>query len=529
MAIPSGATKLRYIQATGEQRINTGFYPNQDTRLVCKISGLPNAAQSQSPFGTRTSTSSSDRFSFIAAGTGTYRSDFYNNNVAYSSGVSFDDAFVIDKNKNVTTLNGETSVTHTTGTFTASYPLWLFDMNTKGASSAPAEMCLWYCQIYDNGTLVRDFIPVQLSTGEVGMWDNVNSVFYGDAAGVGFVAGPLPHVASLAGEVGGTIVDGTIFPVIQGKTLVDGTAYDIMAGKTLVAGTAYDIGSSLPPVGTALNDMTWEEVRAISDAGLAADYFAVGDTKTIIINGTVNGYTFSNLSIDAFIIGIDHNSAIEGTNRIHFQIGKINGTDVCLVDNGYSLAANIVDSTGAAAFYMIDPELSADVENTGGWKSCYGRSTVLGSDSAPTSPRASTLLAALPSDLRAVMKSVTKYTDNKGDVDTYGTASCVTATTDYLPLLCEYELYGVRSDDTANAMQLKLGANPYEANYTKQYDYYAAGNSRLKRKHTVTTRVTYWWLRSPQGKIYFTVVNTDGTSTLSSNSNRQGLAPAFAV
>ena len=41
------------------------------------------------------------------------------------------------------------------------------------------------------------------------------------------------------------------------------------------------------------------------------------------------------------------------------------------------------------------------------------RSKVLGSASSPTSPTANTLLAALPADLRAVMKSCTKYTDNK--------------------------------------------------------------------------------------------------------------------
>lgn len=75
--------------------------------------------------------------------------------------------------------------------------------------------------------------------------------------------------------------------------------------------------------------------------------------------------------------------------------------------------------------------------NSGGWASCHMRKTVLGADSSPSSPKANTLLAALPADLRAVMKSVTKYTDNTGNAS--NTAAAVTATTDYLWLLAEFE------------------------------------------------------------------------------------------
>lgn len=45
----------------------------------------------------------------------------------------------------------------------------------------------------------------------------------------------------------------------------------------------------------------------------------------------------------------------------------------------------------------------------------------------------------------------------------------VTATTDYLFLLAEFEVFGSRS-----------GANQYEQNSQAQYDYYKAGNSRVR-------------------------------------------------
>ena len=61
--------------------------------------------------------------------------------------------------------------------------------------------------------------------------------------------------------------------------------------------------------------------------------------------------------------------------------------------------------------------------NAGGWKGCDLRYDVLGSTNTndgdatattATNPVANTLMAALPSDLRAVMQPMTIYTDNTG-------------------------------------------------------------------------------------------------------------------
>lgn len=257
-----------------------------------------------------------------------------------------------------------------------------------------------------------------------------------------------------------------------------------------------------------LNNCTWQEIRAISDSGNAANYFAVGDTKTIVINGTVGVEPFSNLSIDAFILGFNHNASVEGTNRIHFGLGKINGVDVCLCDANYSY-----HQTASGKFTM-----NTSATNSGGWYSSRMRKTVLGSDSAPTSPTANTLLAALSSDLRAVMKSIVKRTDNTGGGS--NTASYVTNTTDYLPLLSEFEVHGTRSV-----------ANSAEQNYQQQYAYFAAGNSKVKNKHNATTTAAYWWLRSPHATnaSYFCSVGTSGATSGDSAYTSRGVAPCFAV
>lgn len=135
-----------------------------------------------------------------------------------------------------------------------------------------------------------------------------------------------------------------------------------------------------------------------------------------------------------------------------------------------------------------------------------------------TSPVANTLMAALPSALRAVMKPMTIYTDNTaGGSDT---ASYVTKSVDYLPLLAEFEIFGSRSY-----------ANSAEKNYQKQYDYYKAGNSKIKYRHNSTSSTAFWWERSPycNGSTGFCYVVTNGCASISNAWSSFGLAPAFRV
>ena len=49
---------------------------------------------------------------------------------------------------------------------------------------------IYSCQIYDNGSLVRDYVPCINNDGTIGLWDDVNSVFYGNAGTGSFTAGP---------------------------------------------------------------------------------------------------------------------------------------------------------------------------------------------------------------------------------------------------------------------------------------------------------------------------------------------------
>ena len=322
-------------------------------------------------------------------------------------------------------------------------------------------------------------------------------------AGDGAITAQSNNTGVATVNVNGTTV--TVNAVGKGNATItvsvaEGTNYTAPANKTC------SVSVTLPT--TTLNDNDWDTISEASAAGTADDYWAVGDTKSIVINGNVVGFGITNLTVNVFILGFNHNASREGSNRIHFQIGKIGATPVALCDSQYG-------SSGSSQGFRMNTSNT----NNGGWASSYMRNTVLGNGGTPSSPTANSLMAALPSALRAVMKAVTKYTDNVGN-DTGNVQSNVTSTQDYLFLLAEFEVFGTRN-----------WANSYEQNYQVQYAYYQAGNSRIAYRHTSTASAVWWWLRSPRytGTYTFLVVYTGGGYSGTNAYYSGGVRPGFAV
>ena len=325
-------------------------------------------------------------------------------------------------------------------------------------------------------------------------------------AGTGAITAQSNNTGIVTTSVSGNVI--TVHNVNQtsGDTTI---TVKVAADNNYNAPTNKTVTVNAKFVSNTLNENDWSVIKTVSDSGQGDNYWDIGDTKTIVINGKVGNFTFSNLSIDAFIIGFNHNSSREGSNRIHFQIGKIGGKMVGLVDSQYN---NYQSSNG---YFNMNPNNS----NSGGWNNSYMRKTLLGNTNSPTSPLANSLMAALPSDLRAVMKSVTKFTDNTANGGG-NQSSYVTATTDYLWLLAEYEVQGSRTY-----------ANSYEQNYQQRYEYYSKGNSKVAYRHSATGSTAWWWLRSAYyyTNSSFCSVWTDGSAGTNSAYYSGALLPGFAV
>ena len=274
------------------------------------------------------------------------------------------------------------------------------------------------------------------------------------------------------------------------------------ASKTVSVSKVGVYNVTLRYVSATLNDNSWEDIKGVADASEGQNYWAVGDTKQIAINGKLSdGLTLNNYSTYVYIIGFDHNKDVEGTGIAFqgFKTAQTGGKDVALCDSGYD--------SGKTSGQWFNMNTSGN--NSGGWKSSDMRNTTL-----------AYLKSSFTSDLQSVLKQTKIYTDNIGGNLSY--ADAVSYTMDDMYLLAEFEVFGER-----------YAANTSEQNYQKQYAYYAAGNPKIKYRHNSVTSSAKWWERSPVYGVYnFCYVNTITTAGDPGNAPANiswGLAPAFKV
>lgn len=133
--------------------------------------------------------------------------------------------------------------------------------------------------------------------------------------------------------------------------------------------------------------------------------------------------------------------------------------------------------------------------NSGGWTSCAMRSTHLPA-----------ILALMPTEVQNGIREVSKKASVGGESSTIETVS------DKLFLLSEVEIFGSTSYSAAGE--------------GTQYDYYKAGNSKVKKRNG---SAAYWWERSPSAcnSTYFCLVNSSGRASNDYASAAAGVAFGF--
>lgn len=177
--------QVEYIESSGTQYIDTGYKPNNTTRVVMDV--WPSVAGTYTYFGGRDANTTAT-FTMWAINQTTVRSDFY---TSTSNSLTVDTMLVrstIDKNRNICTFNG-TKITSPDGTFQSNYNLCLLAVNSGGAvDSRMLTAKLYSCQIYDNDVLIRDYVPCLCENGTYGLYDKVNETIVRNS-GTGEFAG----------------------------------------------------------------------------------------------------------------------------------------------------------------------------------------------------------------------------------------------------------------------------------------------------------------------------------------------------
>lgn len=145
--------------------------------------------------------------------------------------------------------------------------------------------------------------------------------------------------------------------------------------------------------------------------------------------------------------------------------------------------------------YGETKNMNSSNTNSGGWKNSAMRTTHLPA-----------ILALMPTEVRSGIREVSKKASVGGRSTTIETVS------DKLFLLSEVEIFGSTSYSAAGE--------------GTQYDYYKAGNSKVKKQNGSAAN---WWERSPfaSNAMYFCLVSSNGSAGGNSASYAYGVAFGF--
>lgn len=213
-----------------------------------------------------------------------------------------------------------------------------------------------------------------------------------------------------------------------------------------------------------LNDCTWAEISQISSSGQAANTFSVGDQKAITFTGNGNFADGMRLTgdIDVFIVGINHNASVEGSNLIHFCMGKSDG-QLCVLYNAVqgneTFANGTTNISESAVLGCYDTYVSSSEQGANRYGfGMSGLSYLCGKYVSNIQSSRVGVIGSLPTDLRAVMKKATKY---------YDTESSISSIQLPMSIPSVYELRGFHYSATET----------WSDQNQKQYEYFESGNS----------------------------------------------------
>lgn len=182
--LPIGYTRCEYIESDGTQYIDTGFKPNQNTKIDMSAS-IFDVEGDQYFYGAKDSSSQKSyvcAFSKPSSLTIGYGAQFLTSTFSLSEGEIVD----IIQDKNLLYVNGTILATATNVTFQTPSTLYLCARNNNDTLSKLTRLKIYSCKLYDDNVLIRDYIPCQSSESVYGLYDKVNNVFYQSVSEYGF-------------------------------------------------------------------------------------------------------------------------------------------------------------------------------------------------------------------------------------------------------------------------------------------------------------------------------------------------------
>ena len=181
---------LTYIQSSGAQYVNTGFIPNQDTKVEMELEF--DRITSQETLWCARGESNANSFVVFRLQK-QLRSD-YNTSLGTVTDLTLtaNTKYKIAQIKNEFYVDDTLRYTHEAATFTSPDALTLFMSYVTTPSTTPANYAyfkMYSCKIWNNDQLVRNFVPYKDEYGMVCLLDTVENKKYYNLGAGNFIGG----------------------------------------------------------------------------------------------------------------------------------------------------------------------------------------------------------------------------------------------------------------------------------------------------------------------------------------------------
>ena len=187
--LPEEYQEVAYIESSGTQYINTGYYANGNSKFDFKVTYKATAGVVYGSYNNSNVWTSGNGY-YHNASSGSKEYIHYNSNDAVNYNGSVNTTQEITINKGNVSINGVNVKTYATKSFTQSYPTYFFGGNNAGSLAQPIQLKLFYLKISENDNLIRDLVPCyRIADSVIGMYDLVNDVFYTNAGTDSFAKG----------------------------------------------------------------------------------------------------------------------------------------------------------------------------------------------------------------------------------------------------------------------------------------------------------------------------------------------------
>ena len=189
--LPSEYQQVEYIESSGTQYINTNFKPTGNTKVEFEYSNYSNSVDGVM-FGGYDGNWNANSFGLYANSTSSQWGYWlhYCSNTRVGSITTLSNAkIVIDKGK--TYVNDNLMVSPSILSFDCPNYMYIFTGNGYSqASSQPSRYRLHYFKIWNNDSLVRDFVPCyRKSDSVIGLYDLVSQTFFINQGSGSFIKG----------------------------------------------------------------------------------------------------------------------------------------------------------------------------------------------------------------------------------------------------------------------------------------------------------------------------------------------------